>query len=333
MSDDLRALVPHLKGAAAERVTALFEGYGLAEAAHRDLQSRNALGRIHASDTLGLMGVVEAAPWLRDGLAHEDPLLRLSCARALADLGEIDALPEIMGALAEEHAHTVETTDILLAFGAGAVPFLRDHLRAGPAAERRLAAGTLGELQALEAVPELRVALSDDDDELASAAARALGRIGDSSVCGALLAILSSERTWFVQVVAAHALGALNDPGAAPALVDCLSAPGWDLRNAAAGALRAMDEAGLQAVTERLDDIPDRGVAHYAGRLDTVDRLGDVIARAAEGDGQLLRLVRRACSAGVHARLEELEAGDEPLAAFCGRVLRANRPAEAIVAA
>jgi hypothetical protein len=90
-----------------------------------------------------------------------------------------------------------------------------------------------------------------------------------------------------------------------------------------------MGEMGLNAVTTVLDAIPDRGVAHFAGLLDVTDQFDSVIDRAASGDEQLERFVQRACSAGVHARLDEMADGDGPRADFCTRVLATHRPADA----
>ena len=80
----------------------------------------------------------------------------------------------------------------------------------------------------------------------------------------------------------------------------------WDLRNAAARSLVALDSAGIEAVGSALDTVPDPGLAHFAGLVDVAWRLESIIARAATGDQQLDRFVRRACALGVHARLDEL---------------------------
>ena len=327
MRDDLRALAPQVTGTASARIAALFVEYGFVEAVHRDLESRNPLKRVRASDTLGILRVTEAVPWLREHL-RDDPLLRLSCARALADLNDFQALPEIISSLSEYHSSLVEVTDIVSSFGKPAVPILRPLLLSAPPEERRLAARSLGQLRALEAVPELRVALDSSDDELAAAAARALGRVGDRSSVPDLVRVLTSQRAWFVKVAAAHALGITHDEATPAILVRTLGARRWHLRNAAAESLRLMGESGLDAAVALLDEIPDRGIAHFAGLLDVADELDPVIERAAFGDQQLDRLVRRACLAGVHARLDELAAGDGPCAAYSGAVLATSRPME-----
>lgn len=327
MRGNARALSSQVTGAAAVRVSALFAEYGFVEAVRHDLDSRNPLKRIRASDTLGTLRLAEAVPWLRDHL-HDDPLLRLSCARALADLDDLEALPAIISSLSEYHSSLVEVTDIVCAFGQPAVPVLREFSRSGRREERRLAARALGQMRAREAVPELRAAMDSSDDELAAAAARALGRIDDVSSVPDLARVLASERVWFVRVAAAHALGNIHDGTTPAVLVEALGAPGWYLRDAAAGSLQAMGEVGLDAVIAVLDDVPDRGIAHFAGLLDVADQLDSVIDRAASGDEQLERFVQRACAAGVHARLDGLAGADSPRAAFCARVLAGHRPVE-----
>src|SRR5262249_12911964 len=98
---DLLALLPSVKGEAATRIAEVFAASGLVEVAHRDLDARNSLTRIRAADALGALRVREAKPWLIARLHHHDPLLRLACARALAELGAVDELPEIMASLEE----------------------------------------------------------------------------------------------------------------------------------------------------------------------------------------------------------------------------------------
>jgi len=310
---DLVALAPSVKGDARARVTEVFSESGMVAAAHRDLDARDSLTRIRAADALGTLNVVDAKPWLLERLHQHDRLLRMACARALAELGAVDALPEIMVALAEVGAEPGDVEEVLLTFGSGGVPYLIELLAGGSASERRLAAAALGHIGSMQAVPELGRALDDGDDELVASAARALGQIGDTRATPLLIELLGSERPWFVQVAAALALGLLEDPAAAAALVDQLDGEAWDLRNAAARALVALGPAGLDAVIAALDAIPDRGLAHFAGLLDVAGRTESIVRRAAAGDDGYDRFIRRAGAAGVHARLEELaESSLEP---------------------
>jgi HEAT repeat protein len=318
---DLVALMPSVKGEAAERVADLFVGYGLEEVARRDLGSRDSLTRIRAAEALGVMRVADAKPWLEEQLAHHDPLLRLACARALADLGAVDAMPAVMLALNQVGAQTGDVEEVLLAFGPGGVPFLRRLLVMGSRSERRLAVVTLGHIGSHVALGDLRAALSDGDDELVASAARALGELGDSSITDSLVELLGGARPWFVRVAAASALGALEAPAAAPALTDALNAEEWDLRNAAARSLVLLDDKGLTAVVAAGDSLSDQGFAHFAGLLDVAGRLDAIVGGAADGDHDRDRFVRRASEVGVCARLEGLAAGSKHVNRYAAGVL------------
>lgn len=305
---DLVALVPSVKGEAAARVAEVFSESGLVAVAHRDLDARDSLTRIRAADALGALHVADAKPWLLERLHQHDPLLRIACARALAELGAVDALPEIMEALAEVDAEPGDVEEVLLTFGTGGVPFLAELLARGSSHERRLAAVTLGHTGSIQVLPELSRALGDSDDELVASAARALGQLGDSRATPPLIELLGGDRPWFVRVAAASALGALEDPAATAALIEQLDVDEWDLRNASARALVGLGSAGLDAVIAETDTISDAGIAHFAGLLDVAGRTEPIIRRAAAGDSDCDRFVRRAAAAGVHARLEELAA-------------------------
>jgi hypothetical protein len=116
-------------------------------------------------------------------------------------------------------------------------------------------------------------------------------------------------------------VGALEDPTAAPALVDVLDAEQWDLRNAAARSLVALDSDGLDAVIAAMDKISDRGIAHFAGLVDVAGRMESIVRRASGGDAARDRFVRRACAAGVHARIDELATGSPDVGRYAAGVL------------
>lgn len=105
------------------------------------------------------------------------------------------------------------------------------------------------------------------------------------------------------------------------ALVGALESDEWDLRNAAARSLVALDSAGVEAVASSLDTVPDAGLAHFAGLVDVAWRSESVIGRAAAGDQQLDRFVRRACALGVRARLNDLAVGSGELRGYALTVL------------
>ena len=318
---DLVALVPSVKGDAAARVTEVFVEAGLVEVARRDLDARDSLTRIRAADALGALQVADAEPWLVERLHHHDALLRMACARSLAELGAVDALPDIMASLAEVEAEPGDIEEVLLAFGSSGVPYLGRLLAGGSPSERRLAAVALGHIGSIQVFPELRRALADDDDELVASAARALGQLGDARATPALVELLCGDRAWFVRVAAAAALGALEDPTATPVLVEALNADEWDLRNAAARALVALGPDGLDAVNGAIGATSGAGIAHFAGLLDVAGRMETIILRAAAGDAECDRFVRAAGAAGVRARLDELAASSSDASHYAADVL------------
>jgi len=333
MSQDLRVLASELRGDASDRLTRLFDDYDLADAAYRDLDSRSSVRRIQAADALGAMRIRSAVPQLREHLRREDSPARVACARALAEIGDVAALPEVLEALGEADAPPGDIADVLLRFGTPGTPYLRTVLEDSPdPAPRRLAAVTLGEIGAAAAIPELAAALHSTDDELVASAVRSLGKIGDVRTIDSLVELLRADKAWFVQVAAARAIAALDVPGAAHALVELLEAEEWDVRNAAAEALAKMGEAGFRAVLRDLDPLSDRAVAHYAGVLDMLDELGPVIVRAAGGDREAGRFVERILAAGVRARLEEAATGSDTVGWVARRILDRS-PARARTAA
>jgi HEAT repeat protein len=324
---DLIALLPSVKGEAATRVAEVFGACGLVEVAHRDLDGRDSLTRIRAADALGAMRVSDAEPWLVARLHHRDPLLRLACARALAELGSVDELPEITAVLAEVGAEPADVVEVMVACRPGGVPFLTELLVAGSLSERRLGAVALGHIAPHQILPELNRTLEDPDDELVADAAWALGQLGDLKATAALIALLRDHRPLFVRVAAAAALGVLEDRVAAAALAEELEAEEWDLRDAAARSLVALEADGFDAVIEAMVTISDRGIAHFAGLVDVAGRMESVVRRASGGDAGCDRFVRRALAAGVHARLDELAVGSSEVGRYAAGVLVAGSAA------
>ena len=306
MHAELTRLAPHLKGSARDALASLFVSYGLIGSARRDLRSRHSLAVIRAAELVGTMRVEECVPILQERLASGDRLVRVACARALAEIGVVSAMPQIADAVSDG-GHEGELGEILMQFGAVAAAFLCARLRgARTAAQRRVAAATLGEIHATAAVPDLVITLSSPDEVLAARAAQALGSIGDRSAVEPLIVQLGRPRSPSVLAAAASALGTLDDPAAAPALAHALSTDEWAVRDAAASALVRFGGSGLKAVAERRGEIHPTGIAHLFGLVDVAGRLEPMIDRAAAGDASMDLLVRTACAAGIHSRLHDI---------------------------
>ncbi len=102
MHAELTRLAPHLKGSARDALASLFVSYGLIGSARRDLRSRHSLAAIRAAELVGTMRVEECVPILRERLASGDRLVRVACARALADIGVASAMPQIADAVSDD---------------------------------------------------------------------------------------------------------------------------------------------------------------------------------------------------------------------------------------
>ena len=307
MNAELTRLAPHLKGSARDVLASLFVSYGLLGSARRDLRSRRSLAVIRAAELVGTMRAAECVPILQERLASADRLVRVACARALAEIGVVSAMAQIADAVSDDGGHESELGEILMNFGGDAAAFLSVRLREGrTAAQSRVAAATLGEIHATSAAPDLVTALGSPDDELAARAARALGSIGDRCAVEPLIVLLGRPRSPSVLAAAASALGTLDDPAGAPALARALSTDDWAVRDAAASALVRLGDSGLKAVAERRGEIRPAGVAHVFGLVDVAGRLEAIIDRAAAGDAGMDLLVRTACAAGIRSRLDDV---------------------------
>lgn len=308
MQRDLLTLRPNLKGGAGQKLTALFDAFGLAEDARKDLRSRSVVARRRAAEILGAMPSDQEEDALVDGLRDRDRLVRLGCARALAAVGDLDSLPQILEALEDEADHPQDAAGVLAAFGPAAVPALRQVLaNETPIGQQRLAARALGTGHALSAIPELQDALERDDPALVGDAGHAIGLIGDRRSVPRLQQLAGSHPTTAVRARACTALGRIEDPAAGGCLVAGLSDSQWSVREAAAQALvRLGPEEIPRAFDDAEEPVSDLAAAHVAGALDVRGHLEQVITRASAGDAGADRFVRRACAGGATVRLTAL---------------------------
>lgn len=220
---------------------------GDAEAALR--AGRRAVRR-RAAETLAIIATPAAAPALRAGLADRDPLVRTSCARTLARVGTQDDVPAIT-AVAQRDAATAPgaAAAVILALGRSHQAALGQLLSPqAPARLRVVAAAVAGRLRLPGLAPELRSCLHDGD-ELAAAAARGLGMIGDIEAVSDLRDVVrASGRAAGTRAAAMTALGSIGDAASVPVLEPELEAADWALRAAAAQGLAGLGEPGSWAL-------------------------------------------------------------------------------------
>jgi HEAT repeat protein len=259
-----------LRGGERARLIELLERTGIVLDTALELCSRRKRVRRVAAEALAQMGSAEAARTLRVGIQDRDAEVRLSSAAGLAELADAEDTGEVL-AVAEEFTEDRPgaAAAIVLTLGARAPATLAESLAPGASPELwRLCAAVVGELRLAEHAPLLRQALTSDDDELVSRAARGLGKIGDSESVDLLLGLTDDpERAWFVKLAATSALGSIGDPRAAPALERELESDNWVLQSKAAKALHLLGETGDAGLRRALASPADTVRAHAKAAL------------------------------------------------------------------
>jgi len=180
-----------------------------------------------AARALGQIKAPSAVPALVRALNDTDYHLQHSAAWALGEIADARAVADLVAALKQGNNAYIneplrkQVREALCKIGTPAVEPLIGALRGREAVLRRDAAEVLGRLKDARAVQPLACLLSDDEErEVQSEAAAALGRIGEPGIETLTLA-LSSEN-WNVRRSAAGALGDARSPRAVDALVKAL---------------------------------------------------------------------------------------------------------------
>ncbi|MBA2681994.1 MAG: HEAT repeat domain-containing protein [Ktedonobacteraceae bacterium] len=171
------------------------------------LQEGNDLVREDAAKAIGELGKVEAVDLLIRALQDENEGIRSSAAEALGKLGKVEAVEPLIKVLQNE-----------------------DELIHGSVAE------ALGKLGKVEAVEPLIKVLRDEDKWVRIDAAEALVRLGKVEVLELLVRLLQDEAKR-VRINAAGALGRIGRGEAVEPLIKALQDEDEDVRSSVAGAL------------------------------------------------------------------------------------------------
>lgn len=243
--------IAELRGEERDRLARLLEELGFVSDAIRALSGRRPAVRRRAAEALTAIGSADAASALAAGLRDGDALVRVTCAYALADLGRDDDVPAVTSAVMRDAAIVPGgAAAVILALGAKLPSALASLLGPGaPPPVRMTAVRVVSELRLPRYLPALRACLASaavpDSDDLAAAAARGLGLIGDAGAVEALIELASDTgRRPAARAAAAQALGSIGDPRAVPVLEAHLRSPDWPVRAAAATALGELGAPG-----------------------------------------------------------------------------------------
>jgi HEAT repeat protein len=233
-----------LRGDARENIGAYFRGSRALRYELSALDSRRPWKRATAAYLLGDMASLSAVPALLAALGDSSREVRTAAARSLGRLGAVEAVEPIVHALASRSVPRSVAGQALLELGEPALPGLRRLLDDGDAPTRAIAAELLGLIGGAGGAAPLLAALADASAEVRAKAARALGRVGAAAAAEGLREALD-DRVAFVRVAAARALGELGDREAVPRLLELAGEERFEVAQAAAQGVLAIDPGAL----------------------------------------------------------------------------------------
>ena len=199
-----------------------------------------------AAQSLGKIARKEAVPALLEALRDPDAGVRRHAAWALGMIGE-DALGPDRSPLAQLLFDIDPSVREAAAMALGltgdtqaGIELLLERLQESgtPTDSKRLAAASLGGMEARSAVTGLTKLLSDQDARVRRWAVAALGEIADEQAVKPLSALLTKDPDPGVRLEAVFRLGKFGGTAARPALTAALKDANEDVRRVAAASLK-----------------------------------------------------------------------------------------------
>ncbi len=220
---------------------------------------------------LGDIGDISAVPALIKALEDEDNEIRAVAAWSLGENGDPSAVPALIEALGDEDAEVkLKSVEAILKVGKPAVPALIELLEGGK--RRAFAAKALGKIGDSSAVAALIMALEDNDWAVVRESIVALGEIKDKRAVPVLIDALefgdSAGKNYAIQ-----SLCVIGDTSAVPALIKALGDEESNIRSEASWALGEIGEknpgsVNLVDVRISLIEFVDRSKDKDIARMD-----------------------------------------------------------------
>ncbi len=264
------------------------------------IETRSALFRSHAAESLGQIGDRRAIAALVPLLGDADPGVRVNAASALEKLPDPNAVKPLLALLRDEDAdvriHVIhalgaigdqraaEPLSAMLADPSTLVqvaaadalgqcgderavaPLLR-MVRSTDETMKLKAISSLRRLKDTRAAQALLSMLHDPSDAVRQRVVDTLGHIGDADVAQRLEGVLKHDRSEIVRVAAAKSLGEIRDPGSVEALIDALQ-DDFAVRCRAVVSLGMIgDESAVPAILAMLRNPAPEVRFHAAGAL------------------------------------------------------------------
>jgi HEAT repeat protein len=175
--------------------------------------------------------------------------VRVEAARALARLGAVRSVVELMGHLvAGDELPSVPVLDLFRSLGRSGVPELMRILESETGMAAKItAADALGHIGDLNAVPALLQLYDNASQVLRLTAMQSLGKLGDPRALPAVL-LAMTDPGWEVRAQAASAAGRIGSTDAIALLQQLLEDDHWWVRYYAAEALYCIGADGVAAL-------------------------------------------------------------------------------------
>jgi HEAT repeat protein len=207
---------------------------------------------------------------LAKALTSKDLEVRDAAARALIEIGDPAAAPEIVAQLDGQRDEAVIDTaaGVLRSFGDASIDLLKTGLHGGDDDERPLYSALLGRMGEERGLPPLAEATRDGSSAVRATAALGLGVIRSQAAADRLVAVFSEDDDMDVRGMACLALASNKLPGAYDAFSAALQRPEPVDRALGATGLGMLGDAraapALDAVTNGDDDERVRDAARKA---------------------------------------------------------------------
>ena len=302
----LLEFIQRVRGIERDRLGKAFDELGYVDSNLEQLRSARWWFRAEAAEKLGLSGARRAIEQLASALNDDEPEVRIRAATALGRVGGRASVVPLIDALNEPNRwSTIRIADILTGMGTEVVQELIQAWDDLSHTGRLAAIDIFGRIRLLDAVPWLRQRLTDEHADIRARAAHALGAIAEPGSAQMLQNIMNDPE-WPVRAMAAKALGRIRDRDSIPILTGSLRDPEWWVRANAAESLRLMGPDGIEALIGMLDD-DDNYARHQAvlmlGEAGEIDAWAEQLA---VHDDTAQDRIRRVIRSGQIGRLEEL---------------------------
>lgn len=273
----LVSIISTVRGEGRARLVTILEQAGYVRATLRHLQSRWPLERIKACMILGgMLSETAVEPLLHVLDADSDPAVRIAAAEALADLGLVAAIPELLaGVEGLTRWQRLRLANVLARVGSPAVPALFTTLSGAGEAKTIFVLDIISDIGGVEDVRPIVRLIKDGSPEVRGRAVELLSIAGAVDALDVII-IASRDPVWFVRLRAVKAMERLGVPDREE-LIDpyyerleaLLNDEYWWVRQRAASALARAHSRGREILTASISDASKSAMQLYELRLGT----------------------------------------------------------------